>query len=167
MYSLHARCTHSEVELRKCCLGQSEKSEIPYYLIICDQVCKWLATGRWFSPSTPVSSSNKTDRHDITEILLKVAPNKQTNDGTICYVESGFLGHQNDAQQFMLMNQIGIYLPFPDDLYLLGDKICHNRHDKDAIYPVHINRKPANLEQKCRKMNRLITEYRVKDKYEI
>jgi hypothetical protein len=30
----------------------------------------WLATGRWFSPGTPVSSINKTDRHDITEILL-------------------------------------------------------------------------------------------------
>jgi hypothetical protein len=26
-----------------------------------------------FSPGTPVSSTNKTDRHDITEILLKVA----------------------------------------------------------------------------------------------
>ena len=25
------------------------------------------------SPGTPVSSTNKTDRHDITEILLKVA----------------------------------------------------------------------------------------------
>jgi len=29
--------------------------------------------GRWFSPGTLVSSTNKTDRHDITEILLKVA----------------------------------------------------------------------------------------------
>jgi hypothetical protein len=29
-----------------------------------------LWTGRWFSP---VSSTNETDRHDITEILLKVA----------------------------------------------------------------------------------------------
>ena len=28
-----------------------------------------------FSSSTPVSSTNKTDRHDITEILLKVALN--------------------------------------------------------------------------------------------
>jgi len=30
----------------------------------------------------PVSSTNKTDRHDITEILLKVALNtiKQTNE---------------------------------------------------------------------------------------
>jgi hypothetical protein len=34
-----------------------------------------IATGRWFSPGTPVSSINKTDRHDITEILLKVALN--------------------------------------------------------------------------------------------
>jgi len=34
-----------------------------------------LATGRWFSLGTPVSSTNKTDRHDITEILLKVALN--------------------------------------------------------------------------------------------
>ena len=30
---------------------------------------------RWFSPDTQVSSTNKTDRHDITEILLKVALN--------------------------------------------------------------------------------------------
>ena len=33
VYSLHARYTHSEVELRKCCLGQSAKSKIPYHLI--------------------------------------------------------------------------------------------------------------------------------------
>jgi hypothetical protein len=29
----------------------------------------------WFSPGTPVSSTNKTDCDDITEILLKVALN--------------------------------------------------------------------------------------------
>ena len=40
-----------------------------------------LVTGRWFSPGPPVSSTNKTDCHDIAEILLKVALNtiKQTN----------------------------------------------------------------------------------------
>ena len=37
---------------------------------LCDKVCKWLATGWWFSPGTPVSSTNKTVRHNITEILL-------------------------------------------------------------------------------------------------
>ena len=42
---------------------------------LCDKVCQWLSTGRWFSSGTPVSSTNKTDRHDITEILLKVALN--------------------------------------------------------------------------------------------
>ena len=40
---------------------------------LCDKVCQWLATGRWFSPGPLVSSTNKIDRHDITEILLKVA----------------------------------------------------------------------------------------------
>ena len=30
-------------------------------------------TGLWFSPGSPVSSTNKTDFHNITEILLKVA----------------------------------------------------------------------------------------------
>ena len=42
---------------------------------LCDKVCQWLVTGRWFSPGPPVSSTNKT------EILLKGALNtiKQTN----------------------------------------------------------------------------------------
>ena len=50
-----------------------------------DKVCQWLATGRWFSPGPPVSSTNKTDCHDITEILLKVALNiiKQTNKSVL------------------------------------------------------------------------------------
>ena len=34
-----------------------------------------LRKGWWFSPGTPISSTNKTDRHDITEIWLKVALN--------------------------------------------------------------------------------------------
>jgi hypothetical protein len=31
-----------------------------------------LAHGRWFSPGTPASSTTKTGRHDIAEILFKV-----------------------------------------------------------------------------------------------
>jgi hypothetical protein len=34
-----------------------------------------LAYGQWFSPGTPASSSTKTGRLDIAEILLKVALN--------------------------------------------------------------------------------------------
>jgi hypothetical protein len=48
-----------------------EVYSIQHY-VICNKVCQWLATGRWFSPA---SSTNKTDCHDITEILLKVALN--------------------------------------------------------------------------------------------
>ena len=53
---------------------------------LCDKVCQRLATGRWFSPASPVSSSNTTDRHDIAEILLKVALNtiKQTFVEQVC-----------------------------------------------------------------------------------
>ena len=45
---------------------------------LCDKVCQWLAAGRLFSLRTPVSSTNKTGRHDITKILLKVALNTIT-----------------------------------------------------------------------------------------
>jgi hypothetical protein len=38
-----------------------------------DKAYQLLAHGRWFSPGTPTSSSTKTGRHDIAEILLKVA----------------------------------------------------------------------------------------------
>jgi hypothetical protein len=40
--------------------------------------CWWLAADLWFSPGTLVSSINKTDHHDVTEILLKVALNTIT-----------------------------------------------------------------------------------------
>ena len=45
---------------------------------LCDQVCLRLTTDRWFSHGTPVSSTNKTDRHDITDIFLKVVLNTIT-----------------------------------------------------------------------------------------
>jgi len=49
-----------------------------------DQNLSVIATDLWFSLGPPVSSTNKTDHHDITEILLKVALNtiKQTNKQT-------------------------------------------------------------------------------------
>jgi hypothetical protein len=39
-----------------------------------------LAHGRWFSPGTPASSATKTGRHDIAEILLKVALKHQNSN---------------------------------------------------------------------------------------
>jgi hypothetical protein len=43
------------------------------YTLVMENQLQWLPTGQWFSPGFPVSSTNKTDRHDITKILLKVA----------------------------------------------------------------------------------------------
>ena len=45
---------------------------------LCDTVCQWLAIGWWFSLGTPLSPINKTDRHDIAEILMTVALNIKT-----------------------------------------------------------------------------------------
>jgi hypothetical protein len=43
-----------------------------------DKVYQLLAHGRWFSLGTPASSTTKTGRHDIAEIVLKVV--LSTND---------------------------------------------------------------------------------------
>jgi hypothetical protein len=43
---------------------------VPITTTLCDKVA-----GQWFSPGTLVSSTNKTDCHDIAEILLKVVLN--------------------------------------------------------------------------------------------
>jgi hypothetical protein len=48
-----------------------EVYSIQHYVIVCQR----LETGQWFSPGTLISSTNKTGRHDITEILLKVTLN--------------------------------------------------------------------------------------------
>ena len=40
-----------------------------------DKVYQLLAHGRWFFPGTPASSTTKTGRHDIAEVVLKVALN--------------------------------------------------------------------------------------------
>jgi hypothetical protein len=59
----------------KSCEFESRWREGVWNTTLCDKVCQWFATGRWFSPDTPVSSTNKTDRDDITELLLKVTLN--------------------------------------------------------------------------------------------
>ena len=52
-----------------------------------DKVYQLPAHGRWFSPGTPASSTTKTGRHDIAEILLKVAlntKNQSKSTNTLC-----------------------------------------------------------------------------------
>jgi hypothetical protein len=58
------RLAPSFVNLQKGCIRLAAAS---------DKVYQLLAQGQWFSSGTPASSTIKTDRHDIAEILLKVA----------------------------------------------------------------------------------------------
>ena len=44
-----------------------------------DKVYQLLAHGQWFSPGTQASSTNKTGRREIAEILLKVALKHKNN----------------------------------------------------------------------------------------
>ena len=47
--------------------------------------------GRWFSSGPPVSSTDKTDRDDITEILLKVVLNKTNKQPFIYKAQQRFI----------------------------------------------------------------------------
>jgi hypothetical protein len=62
------------------CGGIKPVYEIPTLPILIiwrgEKVCQWLATGRWSSLGSPVSSTNKSNCHDIIEILLTVAINR-------------------------------------------------------------------------------------------
>ena len=53
-----------------------------------DKVYQLLAHGQWFSPDTLASSTTKTGRHDIAEILLKVTLNtiNQIKSNQIVYM---------------------------------------------------------------------------------
>jgi len=51
-----------------------------------DKVYQLLAHGRWFSLGTLASSTTKTGRHDITEILLKVVLNTINQSIQICTI---------------------------------------------------------------------------------
>ena len=57
-------CTISAYHYLSSCRGVLDTT-------LCDKVCQWHATGRWFYPCTRVSSTNNTDRHDITEIFFR------------------------------------------------------------------------------------------------
>ena len=63
---------------------------------LCDKFCQWLATGRWFSLGTPVSSTNETDRHwhnwNVVESGVNHHKPNQTClsllDTTLCYMDN-------------------------------------------------------------------------------
>jgi hypothetical protein len=66
------------------------------------QHCQWLLTGREFFPGPLVSSMNKTDCHNIAEILLKVALNTINPQSKHWFVCSSFM--LNVSQSHRILN---------------------------------------------------------------
>jgi hypothetical protein len=54
-----------------------ERCEFEYHswwcvldITLCDKVCQWLVTGLWFSPGTPISSTNKTHGYTLINMFI-------------------------------------------------------------------------------------------------
>ena len=79
---------------------------IPY-----DIVCQWPSTGGWFSQRSPVSCTNKTNRHDITEILLNLTLHLMNLNHMIfsgIVVEWNI--HPASNQLVLVVEEIGFYM---------------------------------------------------------
>jgi hypothetical protein len=120
---------------------------------LCDNVCQWLATGRWFLPGTLVSSINKTDHHDIIVILLKVALNTITLTLTLDFKQLFYMFFQNRKIKYLfmlcckkIMNALLVYI------LLLG---ISNRYT--IIYNVVLFRSLAGMTSHVPHLNTLPT----------
>ena len=70
----------------------------------------------------------------------------------------------HNTQQFTILQQLGVNGPlhFPENCVLLTDKIYPNRHPTITAFTTQqINRKPEHMNRKCRKFNKLVSEYRI------
>jgi uncharacterized protein HemY len=72
-----------------------------------------LAHGRWFSPGTPASSTTKTGRHDVAEILLKVAlkhqKSNQNKKSLSCESSAPFFANLQSWARTHAVLMIGLY----------------------------------------------------------
>ena len=77
---------------------------------LCDTVCQWLAAGRWFSPGTAVSCTNKTDCHYWN------------------IVESGAKNHNSNPMskdvQFITPTCVGLWLGYAISILLYVVYLC-------------------------------------------
>ena len=83
-----------------------------------DKVYQLLAHGRWFSLGNPASSTIKTGRHDIAEILLKVVLSTQKKSKNQCvdmYMDSSIViyGKSKEFQRSLGTRGKTIYLLCP------------------------------------------------------
>jgi hypothetical protein len=85
-----------------CCEFESRSDEVnlmQHYVIM---FVRGLVAGRWVSQGTAVSSTNNTDRHDITEILFKMGLNTITHQSTLYDMAM----HENQSSPITVMRNI-------------------------------------------------------------
>ena len=94
---------------------------------VSDKDNQLLAHGWWFSPCTPTSSTTKTGRHDMAEILLKGAlkHKKKSNQNQYSQNSCHF-----ELSQIHFLPGIWKHLPY----YLLHDKFLLNVSLTDFSY---------------------------------
>ena len=76
-----------------------------------DKIYQLLAHGQWFFPGTPASSTTKTGRHDVDEILLKVALNtiNQKSINQIYWWTISSRGYDSPSRQHVGTDVVIIY----------------------------------------------------------
>jgi hypothetical protein len=72
-------------------------------------LCQWLSTGRWVSSGTHVSSTNKNDHHDTTEIFLKVALNTNTLTLILSWIQNAKYTINSQLILYLLAVHINIW----------------------------------------------------------
>jgi hypothetical protein len=71
--SINSHCYCSPTVMYVCGGGHREfASQCVLDTSVCDKDCQWLVVSQWFFLGILVSSTSKTDHHDITDILLNM-----------------------------------------------------------------------------------------------
>jgi hypothetical protein len=88
---------------------------------VCNKVCQWPTAGRWFSPGTPVSSTNKTDSHNITEIQIVLLSVFKHHSPQYFELISSFISEYSGIT--IAMRSIGI----------IGDNLKHKSNSNKIV----------------------------------
>jgi hypothetical protein len=89
-----------------------------------------LAHDRWFSSGTPASSTTKTGRHDIVEILLKVALS------TINKVKSNHTLNSSGNILYVVYNRFVVVLLIVPDKYYFKKRFVCTKLDIYVVSPL-------------------------------
>ena len=103
---------------------------------LCDQVCQWLESEWWFSPDTRVSSTNKTDHHDITEILLNVALSNINQQTRSIFPEIELRVRNENSSRYCRKRCTLVLRGKSDALHVLTPPSCNREKRQAAESPI-------------------------------